>query len=104
MPTESFRLMIVDYVFQHRDCVAVFPGLPVRELPRKVDVGDKLELRRPDGSQILTSIAFIEHAKRFDGSTAYPLQLPQSVTKDDVPIGTEIWWIAAGHPETSSRA
>ena len=94
MSNEPFRLMVVDYVFQNRDCVSVFPGLPARELPRAVGVGDKVELRRPDGKQIATTIAGIEHAKKFDGSSAYPLRFPLSVCKEDVPLGTEVWWMA----------
>jgi hypothetical protein len=93
MQIEPFRLMIVDYVFQHRDGVALFPGLVMPELPREVRSGDKLELRRPNGTRFSTVIAGIEHAKRADRSSAYPVRLA-SLSKEDVPLGTEVWWIA----------
>lgn len=94
MPTEPFRLMIVDYVFQHRDGVALFPGLNLPGLPREVRCGDKLELRRPNGTRFAAVIAGIEHAERVDRSNAYPVRIA-SVGKEDVPVGTEVWWIAA---------
>jgi hypothetical protein len=90
---EPFCLIIVeDVVVITRRGFFVMPGLPVDTLPYKIRVGDKIELRRPNGSCISTVIAGIEQAKLIKGGSAYPLRQPESIRAVDVPIGTEIWW------------
>ena len=52
----------------------------------RTQVGDKIELRRPDGSSLLTTVREI----------TYPhgdILLPEKFTKTDVPIGTEVWTV-----------
>jgi hypothetical protein len=95
MSSEAFHLTTVEdvLVITGRKPVMLFPGLP-RELPRRISVGDKIELRRPDGTCTSTIIAGIEHARMLDGKSQRPLRLPESIGVNDVPVGTEVWWIS----------
>jgi hypothetical protein len=76
--------------------LCIFPGLPKGGPPNPIRVGDQIELRRPDGTVLKTSLAGIEHAKGLDGKSWWPLTLSPDIMEADVPIGTEIWWIALG--------
>ena len=82
-------ICVVEDVFQitGRGCVIV-PGLPIgAEI--QVRIGDALVLRRPDGSEVATSIRGMESGvRRENGGIAILLA---DVTKADVPIGTEVW-------------
>lgn len=82
----------VEDVFQitGRGCVIV-PGFPA-DADLRGRVGGTLLLKRPDGSEITTTIRGFE----FSGNptllerTGYAILLAD-VTKADVPIGTEVW-------------
>ena len=77
------------FVIRQRGVVVV-PGIaPLGE--EKFRIGDPLELRRPDGTRRQTAIAGLEMFHRPEPSAAFPLLLPQDITKEDVPIGTEVW-------------
>jgi len=73
--------------------VVLVPGLdgplPLRR------IGEAIELRRPDGSSIRTSIGGLErHSTPLPpGKRKYPLILPPGLGRDEVPIGTEVWTI-----------
>jgi len=102
---EPFCLILVDgyltiSVKDKQLRLFVTPALPVHALPHKIKVGDHLELRRPDGSRQPTIMAGIEHARHLDGKSSWPLALPSAITAADVPVGTEIWWIAEGTTRT----
>jgi hypothetical protein len=71
------------------------PVAPAQTEVRKIFPGDKLELRRPDCT-ISPTILAVNHARSLSGKSSYPLRLPKLVTATDVPVGTEIWWIASG--------
>jgi hypothetical protein len=92
MSSEAFHLITVQDVFviTGRKGVILAPGLP-RELPRTIRAGDSIELRRPDGTRTSTIIAGIEHARMIDGKSEWPLWLPESISLNDVPVGTEGW-------------
>ena len=93
MPVEPFLLITIEAVYSARNKVAaVFPDLLCEVLPQE---GDKIELRRPDGTRITTAISAIEHATLVDGGSTYPVRLPESITKTDLTMGTEVWWIAS---------
>jgi len=95
---EPFCLFTVEFVLKLPNRpIALFPGLP-RELPSTIRVGDKIELRRPDGARITTTIAGIEHAKMIKGGSQWPLRLPDTVKSDDVSEGTQVWWISSEKP------
>jgi hypothetical protein len=80
----------VDDIFEisGRGCV-VTPGIP-KGSDVALKVGDALVLRRPDGSLLHTVLRGIE----MGGAPAFPgvpLLLGSELTKDQVPIGTEVW-------------
>ncbi len=85
------RLFIVEETFTVKSRgIALLPGVTKddRDLHRKV--GLLIELRRPDGSVLTTTIQAIEWFQTPSMPTA-PLHLPTDVSKDDVPVGTEVW-------------
>ena len=51
--------------------------------------GDQLELRRPDGSVTRVKLCGLEWPSPSKGGLI--LRLEPAVTKDDLPLGTEIW-------------
>ena len=71
-----------------RGCVVV-PGLLLDANPH-VCIGDPVTLRRPDGTEIKTSVAGIEMIRTLDRN-AMPILLPKNIHKNDVPIGTELF-------------
>jgi len=68
-------------------------GVPKEGLPYVIRVGDQGELRRPDGWKFQTKIGGIVHAKLITGRSQWPIRFPADVKAEDVPTGTEIWWI-----------
>ena len=80
----------VDDVFQisGRGCV-VTPGIP-KSADFELRIGDVLMLKRPDGSDLRTVLRGIEMGSgpQYPGR---PLLLGSDVTKDQVPVGTEVW-------------
>ncbi len=90
---EPFRLLTVETILQLPNRpIALFPGLTARELPGPVRAGDRIELRRPDGTSLSAVIAGVEPAKRIDGGSEWPIVLPDSFKSSDVSPGTEVWW------------
>lgn len=53
--------------------------------------GDRLELRRPDGSRLETEVAAIPHVRPHYPDRPFSFSLPQGLDKVDVPVGTEVW-------------
>jgi hypothetical protein len=95
---DSFLLMIVERAVSVPgiDHIGLYllPGLPKQAFPHAVRLGDAVELRRPDGSRISTTILSIEHTVPPTGPHPEPLMIPSTFQESDVPIGTEVWWIA----------
>lgn len=54
-------------------------------------VGDKLELRRPDGVVLNTRIVGLEFLNPMPPDHAIAVLLPVGLPKDDVSLGTEVW-------------
>jgi hypothetical protein len=52
----------------------------------KADLGDSIELRRPDGSALRASIRELTYPHR-------DILLPAGITRSDIPAGTEIWTV-----------
>ena len=73
------------------------PGIvPIGE--ERFRVGDPLLLRRPDGSEVRTTIGALE---LLDPNPNHDVVvLLKELTKDDVPIGTEVWSV---NSETAGR-
>lgn len=87
------------FAIEGRGCVVV-PGLPFSMLttlthPR----GTPITLRRPDGSEIQTSIRDLEMVSRATVPFVAIL-FPLPIAKTDIPIGTELWYF----PDASDTA
>jgi translation elongation factor EF-Tu-like GTPase len=84
-------LSVVEDVFQisGRGSVVVVPGIP-REGDWHIKTGDPLTLKRPDGTAASTVVRGIEMASP-PHPHFIPILLGLRLTKDDVPIGTELW-------------
>jgi hypothetical protein len=54
--------------------------------------GDQLELRRPDGSVARVKLCSLEWPSPSKGGLI--LNLGASITKADIPVGTEIWRVS----------
>jgi len=70
-----------------RGCVVV-AGMPDHKLFLKP--GDGILLKRPDGSEVETTIRGVDAGIRRENGTAIAILLAD-VTKADIPIGTEVW-------------
>jgi hypothetical protein len=92
---EPFLISKVEGIFtlEGRGTV-VSPGVPKDGLPRGVRSGDLVELRQPDGSKIQTKIAGVEYATLVSGGSQYPIRFLAEIRTEDVPLGTEIWWVS----------
>ena len=62
----------------------------------KIRAEDRIQLRTPSGRLVETHIASIELLKIRDGPCRMAIMLPRELTKSDVPVGTEIWYILEG--------
>ena len=77
------------FYFSERGCVVV-PAVP--EGFDFIRAKDQIELHTPDGRRLQTHIASIELPKPKDGSPCrMAIMLPPDITKQDVPVGTEVW-------------
>ena len=75
-----------------RGCV-IIPAIP-EGLDFRIRAKDQIELRTPDGRVLQTHIASVQLAKPQDGSPCrMVIMLPPDVAKQDVPIGTEVWFL-----------
>jgi hypothetical protein len=72
------------------------PAWPKDGLSNRIFVGDQVELRPPNGASLQTKLAGFEHLLGLDRRTSWGLRFPPDIKDSDVPIGTEIWWIAEG--------
>jgi hypothetical protein len=54
-------------------------------------VGDALELRRPDGSRVVSGVAGIAMVNPYVPNRRLDFLLSPGVAKEDVPVGTEAW-------------
>jgi translation elongation factor EF-Tu-like GTPase len=84
-------LSVVEDVFQisGRGSVVVVPGIP-RKGDWHVKIGDPLTLRLPNATEASTVVRGIEMASP-PHPDFIPILLGLGLTKNDVPIGTEIW-------------
>ena len=74
-------------------CVVATPGIP--PTTQGIRNGTPLELRRPDGSVVRTQIADIAFVNPYDPKRPIQFSFPPSLTKQDIPVGTEVWMIDA---------
>jgi len=62
-----------------------------------VRAGERLELRRPDGSTVKTSLVAVELLCGPGKPCTWVLMLPHELTDEAVPAGTEIWRVRDQH-------
>ena len=79
------------FMLNGRGCVLV-PGLSTEPNSPNVKEGARIRLQTPSGRVINTSISAIEHIRysKRPEKICLPILLPDGLTKDDVPIGTEV--------------
>lgn len=70
--------------------VVVIPGIPQDRKKYFVRIGDSIEIRKPDGQRLLTTVDGIEMANS-PRKIGISLLLPKEIHKSDVPIGSELW-------------
>jgi hypothetical protein len=86
MPTFLFT---VEDVFEIPERgVIPTPGVPISI--RGIRNGLCVELRKPDGTKLENVVADVVMVDPYDPQRPIPIGL-RSLTKQDVPIGTEIW-------------
>jgi hypothetical protein len=85
------QLIVVSDIFEFQDGTVHFaPAVPIPTADRVfLRAGDQLELRRPDGSVIKTTLHGIDCFSPSNGMVGLGLGKPLS--KTDIPVGTEIW-------------
>lgn len=71
-----------------RGCI-VLPGVP-KSSDFRIKIGDPIVLKKPDGSEIHTVVRGIEMGGRVE-CPGVPLLLSSEVTKEMIPVGTELW-------------
>jgi hypothetical protein len=82
-------LFVVTGTFEVRGIICVEPQVPFALLEREqLKKGDKLELRKPDGSVTQTIVYGLEWVVPSKGALC--MTLPPPLRRDDVPPGTEI--------------
>jgi hypothetical protein len=87
----SHRLFVVDGTFTvFGRGIGLLPGVPKDELGPRVTPGMTIELHRPDGTVLATTIRAVEWFQTPPAPSA-PLHMPPEIRKEDVPVGTEVW-------------
>jgi hypothetical protein len=76
-----------------RGCFIV-PGVPRsgENIPH-VQERDRIQLRTPDGRVIDTYVMSFSVFSGPKAKDCFPIRLPLEITKETVPIGTEVWHI-----------
>ena len=94
------KLFVVqDTIFIKGRGVAALPGI-VPEGDERFRVGDLIILKRPDGTELNWQIGGLElmHTPRPRGDIVVLLQ---GLSKEDVPLGTDIWSVDADGADAS---
>jgi len=99
MNTTEQRLIVVTDVFEITGrgiCPApLVPHELINPKPgERLRPGDQLELRKPDGT--VTKVKLYGLAWFSPSKGGLGIELGSTVTKADVPIGTEIWKVSGG--------
>ena len=75
-----------------RGCVVV-PGVPGDFSHVELKIGDRVVLKRPNGSEIETTLRGFEMGSRHP-SCCIPILLGKELNKAMVPLGTDLWTVA----------
>jgi len=91
MPVVPNRLIVVADIFEFQDGTLHFwPLVPFEVIDREhLKAGDPLELRRPDGTIVKTTLHSLDWPYPSKGKLGLCVDKP--LTKVDIPVGTEIW-------------
>lgn len=92
------RLSVVEDTFElsgHGSLIVV-PGIP-RDTPWVVKVGERLTIKRPDGSELSTSVGGIEMTSP-PSPKGWALMLGPNVSKAMAPVGSEVWLLDSRLP------
>ena len=84
-------LVVVDDTFEFQDGTLHFSPLVAIPALEGVKAGDTLEVRRPDGITIRTTLYGLDWPSPMCGRMGLSVNKP--LTKADIPVGTEIWRI-----------
>jgi len=85
------RLFVVEGTFSIFGLgISLLPGVSRYEPGPRVTPGMSIELRRPDGTTLATTIRAIEWFQTPPQPTA-PLLMPPEITEEEIPNGTEVW-------------
>jgi hypothetical protein len=84
-------LITISEVFEFQDGTLHFaPAVPFAVVEGAgLKQGDQLELRRPDGTTLITTLHSFDFLVPSHGKVGLCLNKP--LTKDEIPVGTEIW-------------
>jgi len=96
---EEPLLFVVELAFQisNRGCVLV-PGLSTEPGAPHVRVGSEIRLVTPGGQSINTHVRGIEmlnYGSRRPEKITAPILLPPTISKEQVPVGTQVFLRAA---------
>ena len=88
------QLIVVTDLFEVAGrCICVLPVVPHALVDpqhgKPLKAGDELELRRPNGTAIKVTLLGLRWPVPSEGGLV--IQLDPSISKDDIPLGTEIW-------------
>lgn len=78
------------FLIRGRGLVLV-PGIVAEDRPFREWTGLRIVLRRPDHSEVEAEIRGIDISTPTPPSPRRPILVSGDFTKDDVPVGTEVW-------------
>jgi hypothetical protein len=82
-------LIVVEDIYEFPEGTLHFAPLVANPVLEGVKAGDPLELRRPDGTTMRTTLYGLDWPSPMCGKMGLSANKP--LTKPDVPVGTEIW-------------
>lgn len=109
----AFAVITVQHLFTVADrfqiegmgCV-LLPGLPTEPASPNVRRGAPIRLRRPDGRETDTVIRGLEMIsyRKMPEKICIPVLLPEDITNEDVPVGTEVLLLEEKHEPIANHA
>lgn len=82
-------LLAVEDVFEFQDGTVHLSPLVAIPILEGLKAGDALELRKPDGTVIRTTLYGLDWPSPMRGQVGLSVNMP--LTKAEIPAGTEIW-------------
>ena len=70
--------------------ISVLPGVPYHGPTHHIQIGDAIEVRKPDGGAVRTKVRGIEMINSVSRQEGIGLVLDHH-RKEDIPIGAELW-------------